>query len=478
VSEIGVGTVAAGVAKANADHVVIAGHDGGTGASPQASIHHAGIPWEIGLAETQQTLLRNDLRSRILVEVDGQMRTGRDVAIGAILGADEFGFSTAPLIALGCVMMRVCHLNTCPVGVATQDPELRRRFEGQPEHVVNYLFMVAEELRGIMAQLGVRSVAELIGRNDLLVPNEAIDHWKGRGIDLRPLLETPADVPADAPRHCVRRPEPVLYDSIDLDLLQRSRGAIERGEPVRLERRIENQNRAVGGLLSGEIARHHGEDGLPEDSIEVRLEGSAGQSFGAWLAAGVTLELEGDANDYTGKGMSGGTLVVRPSSAATFRAEDNAIVGNTVLYGATSGKAFFRGLAGERFAVRNSGVVAVVEGIGDHGCEYMTGGRVVVLGPTGLNFAAGMSGGVAYVLDVDGGFRSRCNTELVGFDEITPDEALELRGFVEEHHRRTGSPVAERVLESWDDELGRFVKVMPHDYKRALLELTQEEVAA
>ncbi len=478
VSEIGVGTVAAGVAKANADHVVIAGHDGGTGASPQSSIHHAGIPWEIGLAETQQTLLQNDLRSRILVEVDGQMRTGRDVAVGAILGADEFGFSTAPLIALGCVMMRVCHLNTCPVGVATQDPELRRRFEGQPEHVVNYLFMVAEELRGIMARLGVRTVAELIGRNDLLVPDEAVTHWKGHGIDLRPLLEVPPDVPADAPRHCVRRPEPVLYDSIDLDLLQRSQPAIEGGEHVRLERRIENKNRAVGGLLSGEIARRHGEEGLPEGSIEVHLEGSAGQSFGAWLAAGVTLELEGDANDYTGKGMSGGTLVVRPSQEATFRAEDNAIVGNTVLYGATSGKAFFRGLAGERFAVRNSGVLSVVEGVGDHGCEYMTGGRVVVLGPTGLNFAAGMSGGVAYVLDVDGGFRSRCNTELVGFDEITPDDALELRGFIEEHHERTGSPVAERVLDSWDDELSRFVKVMPHDYKRALLELTQEEVAA
>ncbi|MEA2417799.1 MAG: glutamate synthase large chain, partial [Thermoleophilaceae bacterium] len=472
------GTVAAGVAKANADHVVIAGHDGGTGASPQASIHHAGIPWEIGLAETQQTLLRNDLRSRILVEVDGQMRTGRDVAVGAILGADEFGFSTAPLIALGCVMMRVCHLNTCPVGVATQDPELRRRFEGQPEHVVNYLFMVAEELRAIMAGLGVRTVAELIGRSDLLVPDEAVEHWKGRGIDLRPLLEVPVDVPLDAPRHCVRRPEPVLYDSIDLDLLQRSRGAIERGEPVRLERRIENKNRAVGGLLSGEIARRHGEAGLPDGSIEVHLTGSAGQSFGAWLAAGVTLELEGDANDYTGKGMSGGTLVVRPSREATFRAEDNSIVGNTVLYGATSGKAFFRGLAGERFAVRNSGAVTVVEGVGDHGCEYMTGGRVVVLGPTGLNFAAGMSGGVAYVLDVDGGFRSRCNTELVGFDEITPEEALELRGIVEEHHERTQSPVAERILEAWDDELARFVKVMPHDYKRALLELTQEEVAA
>jgi glutamate synthase domain-containing protein 2/glutamate synthase domain-containing protein 1/glutamate synthase domain-containing protein 3 len=474
VSEIGVGTVAAGVAKANADHVVVAGHDGGTGASPQASIHHAGIPWEIGLAETQQTLLRNDLRSRILVEVDGQMRTGRDVVIGAILGADEFGFSTAPLIALGCVMMRVCHLNTCPVGVATQDPELRRRFEGQPEHVVNYLFMVAEEARRIMASLGVRSVAELIGRVELLVPDETVDHWKARGFDLRPLLELPSDIDPEAPRHCTRRPDPVLYDSIDVDLLQRAQPAIEHGEQVRLERRIENKNRAVGGLLSGEIARRHGDEGLPDGSIEVQLTGSAGQSFGAWLAAGVTLELEGDANDYTGKGLSGGTLIVRPSDQAGFRAEDNAIVGNTVLYGATSGKAFFRGLAGERFAVRNSGAIAVIEGVGDHGCEYMTGGRVVVLGPTGLNFAAGMSGGIAYVLDVDGGFRSRCNTELVGFDEITPDEELELRGWMEEHAKRTGSTVAQRLLDDWDVSLGRFVKVMPHDYKRALLELAEE----
>jgi glutamate synthase domain-containing protein 2/glutamate synthase domain-containing protein 1/glutamate synthase domain-containing protein 3 len=478
VSEVGVGTVAAGVAKANADHVVIAGHDGGTGASPQASIHHAGIPWEIGLAETQQTLLRNDLRSRILVEVDGQMRTGRDVAIGAILGADEFGFSTAPLIALGCVMMRVCHLNTCPVGVATQDPELRRRFEGQPEHVVNYLFMVAEEARGIMASLGVRSISELIGRVELLVPDESVFHWKARGFDLGRLLELPSEVDPAAPRHCTRRPDPVLYDSIDVDLLQRAQPAIERGEHVRLERRIENKNRAVGGLLSGEIARRHGEEGLPEGSIEVRLNGSAGQSFGAWLAAGVTLELEGDANDYTGKGLSGGTLIVRPSDEAGFRAEDNAIVGNTVLYGATSGKAFFRGLAGERFAVRNSGAIAVIEGVGDHGCEYMTGGRVVVLGPTGLNFAAGMSGGVAYVLDVDGAFRSRCNTELVGFDEITPDEELELRGWIEEHARCTGSPVAQGLIDEWDQSLARFVKVMPHDYKRALLELAEEKVPA
>ncbi len=481
VSEVGVGTVAAGVAKANADHVVIAGHDGGTGASPQASIHHAGIPWEIGIAETQQTLLRNDLRSRILVEVDGQMRTGRDVVIGAILGADEFGFSTAPLIALGCVMMRVCHLNTCPVGVATQDPELRARFDGQPEHVVNYLFMVAEEARRLMAKLGVRTVDQLIGRTELLQAEAAVDHWKARGVDLTPLLAVPENVRPDTPRHQVRRPDPVLYDSIDVDLLQRCRPAIEDGTPVRLEHRIENKNRAVGGLLSGEIARAHGEEGLPDGSIEVQLEGSAGQSFGAWLASGVELRLEGDANDYCGKGLSGGTIVVRPPASAAFVAEDNVIVGNTVLYGATSGRAFFRGLAGERFAVRNSGAITVVEGVGDHGCEYMTGGRVVVLGPSGLNFAAGMSGGIAYVLDVDGGFRDRCNTELVGFDAITPDEEEELRGWISEHHERTGSEVAERVLADWTSSLNSMVKVMPHDYRRALAEASAEgeaEVAA
>jgi glutamate synthase domain-containing protein 2/glutamate synthase domain-containing protein 1/glutamate synthase domain-containing protein 3 len=474
VSEVGVGTVAAGVAKANADHVVIAGHDGGTGASPQASIHHAGVPWEIGLADTQQTLLRNDLRSRILVEVDGQMRTGRDVVVAAILGADEYGFSTAPLIALGCVMMRVCHLNTCPVGVATQDPELRARFDGQPDHVVNYLFLVAEEARRIMARLGVRTVDELIGRPDLLEPDDAIDHWKAQGVDLAPLLEVPDGIAPDAPRHQTRRPDPVLYDSIDVDLLQRCRPAIEEGLPVRLERRIENKNRAVGGLLSGEIARLRGENGLPEGSITVRLEGSAGQSFGAWLARGVELELEGDANDYCGKGLSGGTVVVRPPADAAFVAEENVIVGNTVLYGATSGRAFFRGLAGERFAVRNSGAITVVEGVGDHGCEYMTGGRVIVLGPTGLNFAAGMSGGIAYVLDEDAEFRARCNTELVGFDAITPDEAEELRGWIEEHRERTGSAVAERVLADWAGSLNRMVKVMPHDYKRALAEAPAE----
>jgi glutamate synthase (NADPH) large chain len=472
VSEVGVGTVAAGVAKANADHVVIAGHDGGTGASPQASIQHAGIPWEIGIAETQQTLLRNDLRSRILVEADGQMRTGRDVVMAAILGADEFGFSTAPLIALGCVMMRVCHLNTCPVGVATQDPELRRRFEGTPEHVVNYLVMVAEEARRIMARLGVRSMAELIGRTDLLARDDAVQHWKARGIDLSALLEMPE---GDGPRHCTRAPDPVLYDSIDHGLLQSCREAIDDRRPVRWEQPIENKNRAVGGLLSGEIARRHGLEGLPDGTIEVRFKGSAGQSFGAWLASGVSLLLEGDANDYTGKGLSGGTLVVRPPAAARFIPEENVIVGNTVLYGATAGRAFFRGLAGERFAVRNSGAIAVVEGVGDHGCEYMTGGRVVVLGPTGLNFAAGMSGGIAYVLDVDRGFHARCNTDLVGFEEIAPDEAEELRGYVAEHAERTGSAVAVGLLADWPAALERFVKVMPHDYKRALAELAAAE---
>jgi len=475
VSEVGVGTIAAGVAKANADHVVIAGHDGGTGASPQASIQHTGVPWEIGLADTQQTLLRNDLRSRILVEVDGQMRTGRDVAIAAILGADEFGFSTAPLIALGCVMMRVCHLNTCPVGVATQDPVLRERFEGEPEHVVNYLFMVAEEARRLMASLGIRSVGELIGRTDLLAPDEAVEHWKARGIDLSPLLHVPGEIDDDAPRCRIRPPEPVLWDSIDVDLLQLCRPAIERGERVRSERPIENKNRAVGGLLSGEIARRLGPEGLPAGSVEVTFNGSAGQSFGAWLTRGVRLVLEGDANDYAGKGLSGGELVVRPPAGSDFTAEDNVVVGNVVLYGATAGRAFFRGLAGERFAVRNSGALAVVEGVGDHGCEYMTGGRVVVLGPTGLNFAAGMSGGIAYVLDAGGGFRSRCNTELVGFDEIGPDDAEELRGWIAEHARLTGSAVATRVLDRWEAELTRFVKVMPHDYKQALAGAAEAE---
>ncbi len=477
VSEVGVGTVAAGVAKANADHVVIAGHDGGTGASPQSSIQHAGIPWEIGLAETQQTLLRNDLRSRIVVETDGQMRTGRDVVVAALLGADEYGFSTAPLIALGCVMMRVCHLNTCPVGVATQDPELRARFAGEPDHVVNYLVMVAEEVREILASLGLRSLDEAIGRTDLLVPDEKVDHWKARGVDLRALLVVPEEAADGRPRRNTRGPEPVLDDAIDHELIEACAPAIERGEQVRLRRTVENKNRTVGGLLSNKIALTRGAGGLPEGTIEIALDGSAGQSFGAWLAPGVTLTLDGDANDYVAKGLSGGTVVVRPAPAATFAAEENVIVGNTVLYGATAGKAFFRGLAGERFAVRNSGASTVVEGVGDHGCEYMTGGRVVVIGPTGLNFAAGMSGGVAYVLDVDGGFATRANTELVELEAPAPDDLEEIRALVAEHAERTGSPVAAELLQDWDAAAARFVKVMPRDYKRALAELASAEAA-
>ena len=390
VSEVGVGTVAAGVSKANADRVLISGHDGGTGASPLSSIQAAGVPWEIGLAETQQTLLLNDLRSRIVVQTDGQLKTGRDVVIAAMLGADEMGFSTAPLIATGCIMMRACHLNTCPVGIATQDPELRKRFKGTPEHVVNFFFFVAEEVREILASLGLRSLDEAIGRVDLLQAQGAIEHWKARGVDLTHLL-THIELSDDAPRRRVQPPPEVLADALDWELVKRSAGAIERGERIRFAMGIRNVNRCVGGILSSHVARAHGAAGLPEGSIEVDFEGSAGQSFGGWLAPGVTFTLRGDANDYTGKGLSGGVLAVRPRDdmALEFVAEENVIVGNTLLYGATAGRAFFRGLAGERFAVRNSGACAVVEGVGDHGCEYMTGGRVVVLGPTGRNFAAG-----------------------------------------------------------------------------------------
>jgi glutamate synthase domain-containing protein 2/glutamate synthase domain-containing protein 1/glutamate synthase domain-containing protein 3 len=476
VSEVGVGTVAAGVAKANSDHVVIAGHDGGTGASPVSSIQSAGVPWEIGLAETQQTLVLNKLRDRIVVQADGQMKTGRDVVVGALLGAEEFGFSTAPLITMGCIMMRACHLNTCPVGIATQDPELRRRFRGQPEHVVNFFFFVAEEVRRHMAQLGIRRFEDLIGRTDLLEAEEAIAHWKARGVDLTHLLTAP-DMPPEVARRRVRPQDPVLDDHFDRDLIPLAEATLDGGPPTRATLKIRNRHRGAGGLLSSEIARRFGEEGLPEDSISCRVEGSAGQSFGAWLAPGVTLTLYGDANDYTGKGLSGGVLVVRPPEAATFRAEENVVIGNTVLYGATSGRAFFRGLAGERFGVRNSGVSAVIEGVGDHGCEYMTGGRVVVLGPTGRNFAAGMSGGVAYVLDEASTFEERCNKQIVDLEEPDTDDLEELRALVEEHGARTGSTVAARVLADWDELTGAWVKVMPRDYKRALAELAEREAA-
>jgi glutamate synthase domain-containing protein 2/glutamate synthase domain-containing protein 1/glutamate synthase domain-containing protein 3 len=479
VSEIGVGTVAAGVAKANADHVLIAGHDGGTGASPLSSIQAAGVPWEIGLSETQQTLLRNDLRSRIIVQTDGQLKTGRDAVIAALLGADEMGFSTAPLIATGCIMMRACHLNTCPVGIATQDPELRKRFEGTPEHVVNFFFFVAEEAREIMASLGVRSMDELIGRTDLLKADDAIDHWKARGVDLSQVLATPDGLPADAPRRCVRSQEPTLDDALDWDLVAAAEPALTGGERVHLQRPIRNVNRTVGGILSSHIAKAHGAEGLPADSITVEFAGSAGQSFGCWLAPGVTFTLHGEANDYTGKGLSGGTLAVLPPADSTFRAEDNVIVGNTLLYGATSGKAFFRGLAGERFAVRNSGASAVVEGVGDHGCEYMTGGRVVVLGPTGRNFAAGMSGGFAFVLDEDGTFAARVNATMTDqLEALDEGDAIEVRDLVAEHLERTGSPVARRVLDAFEELLPRFVKVFPTDYKRVLAERAAAEQAA
>ncbi len=481
VSEVGVGTVAAGVSKANADRVLIAGHDGGTGASPLSSIQAAGIPWEIGLAETQQTLLLNDLRSRIVVQTDGQLKTGRDVVIAAMLGADEMGFSTAPLIATGCIMMRACHLNTCPVGIATQDPELRKRFKGTPEHVVNFFFFVAEEVREILASLGLRSLDEAIGRVDLLGVGGAIEHWKARGVDLTHLL-TNIELSEGAPRHRIEAPPAVLEDALDWQILDGAEPAIERGESVRLSFPIRNRNRCVGGILSSHIAVKHGAAGLPEGAIEVEMEGSAGQSFAGWLAPGVTFTLRGDAQDYAGKGLSGGVFAVLPRDGMGehFVAEQNVIVGNTVLYGATAGRAFFRGLAGERFGVRNSGAWTVVEGVGDHGCEYMTGGRVVVLGATGRNFAAGMSGGVAYILDEERNFASRCNMGMVGFEDLSEADAIELRAMIEEHGQRTASPVAARVLGQWEELIGgkAFVKVMPHDYKRVLRERAEEEAAS
>jgi glutamate synthase domain-containing protein 2/glutamate synthase domain-containing protein 1/glutamate synthase domain-containing protein 3 len=504
VSEVGVGTVAAGVSKANADRVLIAGHDGGTGASPLSSIQAAGVPWEIGLAETQQTLLLNDLRSRIVVQTDGQLKTGRDVVIAAMLGADEMGFSTAPLIAMGCIMMRACHLNTCPVGIATQDPELRKRFKGTPEHVVNFFFFVAEEVREILASLGLRSLDEAIGRVDLLGAEQAIEHWKARGVDLTHVLthiERGGDGLPIRARHRIQPPPAVLEDALDWELVERCKPVIEAGAVVpggspdgdahaesaqharvEIELPVRNVNRCVGGILSSHIARARGAEGLPPDSILVRFKGSAGQSFGGWLAPGVTFELEGDTNDYTGKGLSGGVLSVRPPREVGehFKAEENVIVGNTVLYGATAGRAFFRGLAGERFAVRNSGAWTVVEGVGDHGCEYMTGGRVVVLGATGRNFAAGMSGGIAYVLDEAGEFPARCNMGMVGFEELSEADAIELQAMISEHVLHTDSLVGRSVLERFEALLkaGSFVKVMPHDYKRVLRELAEAEESA
>ena len=474
VAEVGVGTVAAGVAKAHSDLVLISGHDGVTGASPQTSIKHAGIPWELGLAETQQVLVTNNLRDRIVVEVDGQMKTGRDVAIGALLGAEEFGFSTAPLIAAGCIMMRVCHLNTCPVGVATQDPELRKKFAGQPEHVINYFFFVAEELREIMASLGFKKVEEMIGRSDFLDFNRAIAHWKAKGLDLSPIFYRP-ELPPEVATRRVREQDHGLQKALDNELVKKAKPALEKGEPVKIEIPITNRNRTVGTILGSELSRRYGSKGLPEDTIQIKFSGSAGQSFGAFVPKGMTLTLEGDANDYVGKGLSGGKLIVYPSKSATFVPEENIVIGNVVLYGATGGEAYFRGVAGERFCVRNSGARTVVEGVGDHGCEYMTGGRVVILGRTGRNFAAGMSGGVAYLYDPGQHFPPNLNTTMVELESVTEDDDIEtLRRLIENHARYTGSEKAQKILKNFEQELGAFMKVMPKDYKKVLVEVRRK----
>jgi len=493
VSEVGVGTIAAGVAKAKSDHVVIAGHDGGTGASPLSSIKHTGTPWELGLAETQQTLVLNRLRSRIRVQADGQMKTGRDVVIAALLGADEVGFATAPLVVEGCIMMRKCHLNTCPVGVATQDPVLRAKFSGKPEHVVNYFFFIAEEVRQIMAQLGIRTFDELIGRADLLDKSKAVTHWKAKGLDFSKIFHQP-DAPASEPRYQIELQDHGLEKALDHKLIAQAKAALEKGEKVSFISPVKNVNRTVGTMLSGEVAKKYGHEGLPDDTIHIQLQGTAGQSAGAFLAHGITLDLVGEGNDYVGKGLSGGRIIVRPNIEFRGWAVDNIIIGNTVLYGAIAGEAFFNGVAGERFAVRNSGAVAVVEGVGDHGCEYMTGGTVVVLGATGRNFAAGMSGGIAYVYDPDGSFAKKCNTAMVDLNPVLSSAEQEanvaraiwhtvkrggepqtheaiLKGLIERHFKYTGSTRARNLLDDWTNPRTKFVKVFPTEYKRALAEL-------
>jgi len=468
VAELGVGTIAAGVAKAHADVVLISGHDGGTGASPLTSIKHAGLPWELGLAETHQILVLNDLRSRITVEVDGQLKTGRDVVIGALLGAEEFGFATAPLVALGCIMMRACHLNTCPVGIATQDPRLRAKFAGKPENVVNFMRFIAQEVREYMAELGFRTFDEMVGRSERIEMRRAVDHWKARNVDFSRILFKPT-VPKHYGRTCRIPQDHGLDKTLDgTTLLELARPALEEKKPVRATLPIRNTNRVVGTMTGSELTRRFGPQGLPDDTIHFHFKGSAGQSFGAFIPRGMTLVLEGDSNDYIGKGLSGGRIVVFPPKEAGFLAEENVIVGNVAFYGATSGEAFIRGVAGERFCVRNSGIDAVVEGVGDHGCEYMTGGRVVVLGPTGRNFAAGMSGGVAYVLDGDGGFASRCNKQMVGLGAPQQDELAFVKRMVERHAELTASALARRVLDRWGDTAGKLVRVMPNDYRRML----------
>jgi glutamate synthase (NADPH/NADH) large chain len=467
VSEVGVGTVAAGVSKAHADVVLISGHDGGTGASPLTSIKHAGTPWELGLAETQQTLLLNGLRDRIVVQTDGQLKTGRDVVVAALLGAEEFGFASAPLVVSGCIMMRVCHLDTCPVGIATQNPTLRAKFAGKPEFVVNFFEFVAQEVRELLAELGFRSLAEVIGHAELLDTRQAVEHWKASGLDLSPILHVPEFDPAQD-RFCTKAQDHGLDRALDNTLIELAEPALARGEAVEIDLPIRNVNRTVGTMLGHEVTKRHGGDGLPDGTVSITLTGSAGQSFGAFVPRGITLRLHGDANDYLGKGLSGGRIVVRPHEDAPFVAEENIVAGNVILYGATGGEVFLRGLVGERFCVRNSGALAVVEGVGDHGCEYMTGGRVVVLGPTGRNFGAGMSGGIAFVHDPGRDLYTRLNREMVDLDPLEQEDKDWLRDTVRAHLRETGSPVAERLLDAWHTEVDRFAKVMPKDYKRVL----------
>ena len=471
VSEVGVGTIAAGVVKAKTDHLVIAGHDGGTGASPLTSIKHAGLPWELGVAETHQTLVMNNLRSRVVLQTDGQIKTGKDVAIAALLGAEEFGFATAPLVTLGCIMMRKCHLNTCPVGIATQDKELRKKFKGKPEHVVNYLFMVAKDLRMIMADLGFKTVNEMIGRVDCLETDIAIDHWKRNGLDFSKILQPAEKIFENTEVYNIKSQDHGLAKALDNRLIEKCKNAIESGEKVRLNSDIVNTNRTVGTMLSNEVAKVWEENNLPEDTIDINFKGSAGQSFAAWLVKGITFRLEGDANDYVGKGLSGGKLIIYPPKNSKFKAEENILLGNVALYGATSGEAYFRGIAAERFCVRNSGASVVVEGIGDHGCEYMTGGKAVILGATGRNFGAGMSGGIAYIYDKDKDFDKNCNKETFEIESLLEEDLKDLKELITNHFNYTGSVVAEKIIESWDIEVERFIKVMPTDYKRVLNEM-------
>ncbi|MEC7264999.1 MAG: glutamate synthase-related protein, partial [Bacteroidota bacterium] len=476
VSEVGVGTVAAGVAKAKADVVLISGYDGGTGASPLTSLKHAGLPWELGIAEAQQTLVLNDLRNRVVLECDGQLKTGRDVAIACLLGAEEFGFATAPLVASGCIMMRVCHLNTCPVGIATQNPELRKKFQGKPEHVVNYMYFVAQELREIMAKLGFRTINEMVGQVQKLDRNKAIAHYKAAGIDLTPILYQ-VDVPEGTKFYNTQKQHHDIMDSIEFGIIAKAHPALFRKEKTSLDFPIHNTDRSIGAIISNEISKIYGADGLPDNTLKLNFTGSAGQSFGAFATKGLTMIVNGNTNDYLGKGLSGAKLVVKVPFKSTFKPEENVIIGNVALYGATSGEAYINGKAGERFCVRNSGAKAVVEGIGDHGCEYMTGGVAVILGTVGRNFGAGMSGGIAYVYDKDGTFKKKCNGEELNLLPVEePSDIVQLKELIENHYNATLSPLAQDILENWEKVLPKFIKVFPEEYRQALIRLEQEKM--